>query len=404
MSGDREALRLAEAALGRAIGLRPEAAMRGRLERCLQDAAAAAGAGVIDFARRLAGNGPELQLLCDLVTVQETWFFREPAQFEALAAHLRAECADRPVTVWSAGCANGQEAYSLAMVLAASPLSSWRVVATDISSRALARTAAGRYTERELRGLDPELRERHLHPVDGGYEVSAALRENVEVRRHSLTGDSPPGAPGCFDAIFCRNVLIYLQEHEATALLARFAAHLLPGQVLFLASSDAGGTVLPGFEAVRRGDAFVHRRRSGHDSIRIPAPAHSATVPRRATATRARRHRPVTAATVRPAPAPLPTLAELLADGERAAAAGDLAAAARAFRQAAFLAPDHSAAHASLGLVLEAAGDGGAAARAFMAARAALARSENAAAEGDVTGSDRGALAALLAARLEARR
>jgi Flp pilus assembly protein TadD len=100
----------------------------------------------------------------------------------------------------------------------------------------------------------------------------------------------------------------------------------------------------------------------------------------------------------------LPALGELLADGERAAAAGDLEAAARAFRKAACLAPDHSAAHASLGLVLEAAGDGGAAARAFMAARAALARSADATAEGDLVGSDRGALAALLAARLEARR
>ena len=407
MSGrNAEAMRLAETALGRAIGLRPEAAMRGRLERCVEEAAAAARTDVLDFAHRLAGDGDEIRLLCDLVTVQETWFFREEAQFEALAGHLRDECAGRPVTVWSAGCANGQEAYSLAMVLADSPVSSWRVVATDISTRALARTTAGRYTERELRGLDARLRARHLQPVDGGFEIVPALRESVEVRRHSLTGDVPPGAPGGYEAIFCRNVLIYLQEHEALALLARFADHLTAGQLLFLASSDSGGTTPAGFEVVRRGDAFVHRRRGA-----APEPAPPVMRTRSAAATRAPRPRPsarthaparVRAAT--PAPAPLPTVVELLADGERAAAAGDLDAAARAFRMAACLAPDHGAAHASLGLVLEAAGDGGAAVRAFMAARAALARSEDAAAEGDLVGSDRGALAALLAARLEVRR
>ncbi|MDB5114240.1 MAG: methyltransferase, CheR-type, partial [Chloroflexi bacterium] len=258
-----DAMHLAEAALERAIGLRPEAAMRGRLERCLVEAAAAAPAEVLDFARRLADGSPETQLLCDLVTVQESWFFREEPQFAALAAHLRGHCAGRPVTVWSAGCANGQEAYSLAMTLADSPVSGWRVVATDISTRALARTAAGRYSERELRGLDPRLRSRHLRPVPGGFEVLPGLREQVEVRRQSLTADAPPGPPGSLDVIFCRNVLIYLREREAAALLARFASHLAPGQLLFIASSDASGSAPPGFEVVRLGDAFVHRRRGG---------------------------------------------------------------------------------------------------------------------------------------------
>jgi Flp pilus assembly protein TadD len=105
-----------------------------------------------------------------------------------------------------------------------------------------------------------------------------------------------------------------------------------------------------------------------------------------------------------PPAATLPDLGELLAAGEAAAAAGDLDRAIRSFRQAAFLAPDHGAAHASLGVALEAAGDDEAAARAFTAARAALAHSAVAVADSDLQGSERGALAALLAARLEARR
>jgi len=289
--------------------------------------------------------------------------------------------------VWSAGCANGQEAYSLAMVLADSPAASWRVVATDISTRALARTYAGRYSERELRGLDRGLRERFLRPVAGGFEVVPRLREGVEVRRHSLTVEAPPGPPGCFDAIFCRNVLIYLQAHEVIALLSRLADQLAPGRLLFLGSSDLAGAILPaGFDLVRHGDAFIHRR--GARSLATPAPRRSA-----ATASVRRREPPPVAG--------LPDPRTLLAEGERAAAAGDLHAATRAFRQAAFLAPDHGAAHAALGVVLEAAGDPTAAARAFMAARAALARSDSATGEGDLEGIDRGALATLLAARLE---
>ncbi|MEA2670349.1 MAG: chemotaxis protein methyltransferase CheR [Chloroflexota bacterium] len=389
------AMHLAEAALERAIGLRPEAAMRGRLERCLVEAAAAAAAEVLDFAGRLTDGSPETQLLCDLVTVQESWFFREEAHFAALAAHLRGHCAGRPVTVWSAGCANGQEAYSLAMTLAESPVSSWRVMATDISTRALARTAAGRYSERELRGLDPRLRARHLRPVPGGFEVHPELRERVEVRRNSLTEDAPPGPPGGLEVIFCRNVLIYLRDQQAAALLARFAAHLAPGQLLFLASSDAGGSAPPGFEVVRLGDAFVHRR-SGAGTA--PAPRHRAAARPAPRTPRPQRVTPP------PPAAALPDLRHLLAAGEAAAAAGDLERAIRSFRQAAFLAPNHGAAHASLGVALEAAGDAEAAARAFMAARAALARSLVAVDDRDLQGPDRGALAALLAARLEARR
>jgi chemotaxis methyl-accepting protein methylase len=388
------AMHLAEAALEHAIGLRPERAMRGRLERCLVEAAAAAAAEVLDFARRLTDGSPETQLLCDLVTFQESWFFREEAQFAALAAHLRGHCAGRPVTVWSAGCANGQEAYSLAMTLAESPVSSWRVMATDISTRALVRTAAGRYSERELRGVDPRLRARHLRPVPGGFEVLPELRERVDVRRNSLTADAPPGPPGGLEVIFCRNVLIYLRDQEATALLSRFAAHLSPGQLLFIASSDAGGSAPPGFEVVRLGDAFVHRR-SGAGTA--PAPRHRAAA---RPAPRTPRPQWVTP----PPAAPLPDLGGLLAAGEAAAAGGDLDGAIRSFRQAAFLAPNHGAAHASLGVALEAVGDAEAAARAFMAARAALTRSLVAIDDRDLRGPERGALAALLAARLEARR
>jgi chemotaxis methyl-accepting protein methylase len=397
-----EALALAEAALGRAIGLRAEAAMRGRLERCLSEAAGAVGEDVLGFSRRLSAGGRELQLLCDLVTVQETWFFREAAQFAALADHLARELAGRPVTVWSAGCANGQEAYSLAMVLADSPVASWRVVATDVSTRALERSRTALYAERELRGLDGPRRDRYLRPAAGGFQVVPELREHVEVRRHNLTTDMPPGV---FDVVFCRNVVIYLQDDEVDALLSRLAGHLAPGGLLFLASSDAGGRAPAGFELVRHGDAFLHRRRGGGAApSRLPAATPSRRVCARGAGRAGRSHAAGSGGTPprRGAPpAAIPDVAALLDAGERAAAAGELQSAARAFRQAVYLAPDHGGAHVSLGLVLEAAGDDAAAARAFAAARAALRRIPAGTLEDDVDDADRGALAQLLAARME---
>jgi chemotaxis methyl-accepting protein methylase len=403
-----EAVALAETALAHAIGLRAEAAMRQRLERCLWDAAAHAGDDVLGFARRLAAGGAELQLLCDLVTVQETWFFREEAQFEALADHLAGRLAGRAVTVWSAGCANGQEAYSLAMVLDDSPAACWRVVATDVSTRALERSRAGLYTERELRGLDGTRRERFLRPVPGGYQVVPELRERVQVRHHNLTTDPPPGM---FEVVFCRNVLIYLREHEVDALLRRLGEHLVPGGLLFLASSDTDGSAAPGFDRVRHGDAFLLRRRGG-DAATDHRPR--AARPRRGSPPASQRApgrqagAPHPAPCPRPATAPPPTtpaavapqVADLLKAGERAAAAGQLEAAARAFRQAVYLAPDHGSALASLGLVLEAAGDAAAASRAFAAARAALQRAGRGSAD-EAGDADRRALAQLLAGRLE---
>src|SRR6185312_14086517 len=105
-------------------------------------------------ADRLEHDADAFQSLLDRITVQETSFFRDPGQFTALASILTSIV--EPVTIWSAGCANGQEAYSLAMTLAESGIEDWRVIASDISTSALSRTEEACYSERELRGLSPE--------------------------------------------------------------------------------------------------------------------------------------------------------------------------------------------------------------------------------------------------------
>ncbi|MGH3222146.1 MAG: CheR family methyltransferase, partial [Streptosporangiaceae bacterium] len=162
-----------------------------------------------------------MQRLIDEVTVQETTFVRDRAQLDSIPWSdllCSAQEAGSPVIrVWSAGCATGEEPYTLALLAAEAfvvehpPVD---VLGTDISSRALAAAQTGRYRERAVRALDDGLRRRYLErQADGTYLVGDGLRKLVRYRRHNLARDPlpPPGEAG-FDVITCRNVLIYFEE------------------------------------------------------------------------------------------------------------------------------------------------------------------------------------------------
>jgi chemotaxis protein methyltransferase CheR len=144
----------------RELGLRPDPSLLNRLQRCLRDEAAARGDDLERYVARLAGDLDARQSLYDRLTVQETAFFRHPGQFQALAEHVL-PAIDGPALIWSAACSNGQEPYSLAMVLDEQAVPG-SVIATDVSTQALRRTSEGSYRSRELGGLSPARRERYL--------------------------------------------------------------------------------------------------------------------------------------------------------------------------------------------------------------------------------------------------
>jgi chemotaxis methyl-accepting protein methylase len=354
--------------LGRKVGLRIEASMRDRLERCLEEAARDRNESVSAYSQRLDRDPHALQALLDRVTVQETWFFRDAGQFTTLARDIVPQLQE-PAVIWSAGCANGQEPYSLAITLEESNCRDWQVVATDVSNRALARTRAGRYLERELRGLDARRREKYFHPVGMEWEVSPHLRERVSVRRHNLVTDAPPFEPGHASVVFCRNVLIYFRREDSLAFLKRLHSWLPEGGHLFLGYSESLWHVTDLFELVRLDESYVYRRPPLLQA-RPPQPRSAELGP-----APARRPRVVPP---RPEPTPVP---QLLASGEAALSRSDLPAASAAFRKAAYLDPGNPIAHLCLGLSLEAALDHDAARRAYSAARAALERGNVSAAE-----------------------
>lgn len=220
-------------ALGRIAGLAPSPVLAGRL--------AAASALLPACADAPEDHDhPAWAALLDAVTVQETRLFRIPAQCAALGALLpgiaaRARAQGRALRLLSAGCASGEEAFTLAaLARAAAPNWPVEVLGVDLCRPALARAQSGRLEP----GLgDPlALVPPALLPDFAGGHPSPALRARARFRRANLHGGL--GAPGEFDVIFCRNVLIYLTETAREALLARLAAALTPGGVLGLGPTD----------------------------------------------------------------------------------------------------------------------------------------------------------------------
>ncbi len=193
---------------------------------------------------KYSAEGPaELQALVDLLTVQETSFFRTPEQFEALAAELPALLAardgrGRPFRAWSAGCATGEEPATLAMLLADRIPGPFEVLATDISARALAAARAGRFPAHRLRGLSAELRDRHLEPDGAGWRLKPALAVRIEYRMLNLADAQALAAVPEQDVILCRNVFIYLSEAAKLAAAQAFHRALAPWGLLLVGSAE----------------------------------------------------------------------------------------------------------------------------------------------------------------------
>jgi chemotaxis protein methyltransferase CheR len=355
-------------------GLKAEPATRARLERLLHESANLAGVPVNSYVNMVDNEPAAFDELLDRVTVQHSAFFRDPAQFVALAELVRNE-SDAPHTVWSAGCGNGQEPYSLAMMLDEAGATNWHVVATDVSFHALARTETAQYTDREVQGLSLERRRRYLKPIATGYEVAPFLRRNVRVAHHNLAQADPSSFVPESAAVFCRNVLMYFGHEESESCIQRIAGRMAPGSHLFLGHSDSPGRMARYFEPVRVAGVLCYQR-------------HVSTAPAPAVGRRQGDFRPTA------------NLPGLLAQGDSAAAHGDLRAAVRAFRQATYLDPNVAIAYFLLGAALELAGDVREARRAFGAAGLAMVRADGSEDLSGLGGYSRRDLARAIASKL----
>ncbi|MHB9111360.1 MAG: CheR family methyltransferase [Thermoleophilia bacterium] len=213
----------------------------------------------------------ELRRLLDHLSVQETQFFRNQPQFDALRKYVIPEIVRRKaegyrsLRFWSAGCSTGQEPYSLAMSLLDDlpDPDSWniQILGTDLSESALATAQQGWYAERHLNGMDRMHRERYFRQSDGGYRVIEPVRRMVHFIRHNMVTDPLPiSIFGTCDIVFCRNVIIYFTHETAKYVIEHFFDILNPGGYLFLGHSETLWKMSAKYSLVEMGDAFIYNK------------------------------------------------------------------------------------------------------------------------------------------------
>lgn len=261
-------------ALVRMAGLVFDASRRAAISAILHERMDETGYSDVDTYLAHVESDPgaaERQQLLDAVTIQETHFFRNLPQIEALRHDVlpgllsRSRSTGRPLTIWSAGCSTGEEPYTLAMLLVQLfegtghvPV---RIVGTDVSAAALDVARAGVYSGRTIQLAEPGAVERWFDAKpDGSYSVAQPVRDLVEFRLQNLVTDEPPFDTGEVDLVVCRNVTIYFGRDTTTRLVRGFHRLLTMGGYLLLGHAETLWQISDAFSLVPVGEAFVYRK------------------------------------------------------------------------------------------------------------------------------------------------
>lgn len=219
------------------------------------------------YVDQLRGDSRELSSLYEDLLIGVTRFFRDDEAFETLEQRIIPELLtrtppDEQIRVWVPGCATGQEAYSIAILLHEAFVARQRpvnmkILATDVHKASLEVAGAGIYSEEQVAGIGAERLERFFTLKPHGYQISQSLRECIVFAPHNLIRDAPFTK---LDLITCRNLLIYFQPHAQKTVLTLFHFALKPGGFLFLGSSESPGGLIDEFDTIDE-HAKVYRKR-----------------------------------------------------------------------------------------------------------------------------------------------
>lgn len=241
----------------------------------------------VDFARAVAGDRELLATVLAAVTIGESYFFREKAQLEYIRQHVlptlrEGRTPEHPLRAWSAGCATGEEAYTLAIMLHEAGLTnSSSVLGTDVSRPRLEAARRGRYTRWSLRGVAEKDIDRYFVRRGSQFLLRPQMRATVDFHELNLADSGWPGASsgvGEMSLILCRNVLIYFEREMVTEVASRLLASLSEDGWLFMGASDPMLSDLVPCETVVTGAGLAYRRgvqRLHWAGMPTPAPEHS---------------------------------------------------------------------------------------------------------------------------------
>lgn len=188
------------------------------------------------------GHQQELQSAMELITTNETFFFREQKHFDYLSEHILPSLkANQEFCVWSAACSIGQEAYSIAMILADQCNSPWRIMASDVNDNVIEQGRRAIYQDVRTELIPMEYRRRYCRkgtgPYEGDMRIVSALRDQVEFRNINLIQSYCDIET--FDLIFLRNVMIYFNDETKKDILNRIYQKIKPGGYLFVGHSES---------------------------------------------------------------------------------------------------------------------------------------------------------------------
>lgn len=280
------------------IGLDAESVGRSVIERAVRQRMSALGQQNLEgYWTTLGGSPREQQALVEAVVVPETWFFRYPESFNALAslaqerhAHLHGA---RPLRLISLPCSSGEEPYSIAMTLLDTGFTAeqFQIDALDVSDKVLDQARQGLYGRNSFRGDALAFRERFFQEqATGGFLLDARVRNCVRLRTGNLLDPGLfAGEPG-YDFVFCRNLLIYFDRQTQVRVLELLKRQLQEGGTLFIGPAEASLASQNGLQALGRQQTFAFRMAEAKPVVsQPPRPTSSRT-------------RPATVVAPRPAP------------------------------------------------------------------------------------------------------
>ncbi|HBL29434.1 MAG TPA: hypothetical protein DD490_21590, partial [Acidobacteria bacterium] len=230
----------------------------------------------------------EWEQLIPLVTIKESYFFRAPQQWEVIRRQVLPELLQgrgspgRPLRIWSAACARGEEPSTLAMILSDDKTLapwSWSILATDVDEDALAGARLGLYGDRAVGQVPPEMLERYFNRKGKLYELSAELRSRIHYMPLNLAHPPFELPQPEVDLILLRNVLIYFRRPLQRRVVQQVGQLLAPNGYLFLGASETLWQVQEELEPVDLGSCFCYRHRKAPETPAPPPRVARAAVP-----------------------------------------------------------------------------------------------------------------------------
>ena len=224
----------------------------------------------------LTASPGEQQDLVELVVVPETWFFRDRHPYAYLRDHVaglnRGGLAQHPLRLLSAPCSTGEEPYSMAMTLLDMGLfgQAFSIDAIDICRHSIRKARQAVYGKHSFRGVTEDEQERHFEPTAKGHALHPAIRQLVHFRRSNLMNCQAELATR-YDVIFCRNLLIYLEDEACQRLLTTFASLLKEGGLLIVGSAEMSKVPSNLFSPIRAPFVFGFLRRDQPETLPLPA-------------------------------------------------------------------------------------------------------------------------------------